>query len=98
MTNDEQRILNILRQLKQHKESGNTGGLFPGQIRSFDGFNEYDPRDRQKIGELFVELEREGFLSRDQSVRRSNGWEITGRGSYHLSHSGAAKKEPDASE
>jgi hypothetical protein len=86
MNTDEEKGLNILRQLKAAKESGNTSGLFPGNIKSFEGFNEFDHRDRQKVAELLRGLEGKGFVSRDQTVNRSTGYQITDRGDRHLSH------------
>jgi hypothetical protein len=75
----EQVKLQILKQLKQAKDSGNTSGLFPSTIRSFDDYNEYDGHQRERLGELFREMERDGFISRDTSVNRSNGYTISNR-------------------
>lgn len=88
--------LQILKQLKQAKDSGNTSGLFPSTIKSFGSYNEYDGHQRERLGELFRELEKDGLVTRDTSVSRSNGYTISNRGSYYLSR--GSKKEPGTSE
>jgi hypothetical protein len=83
MTTNEGWKLNVLKQLKAAKESGAKGGLFPSTIKSFPSFNEYDSHQRKKLGEVFVELEKDGFITRDVTINRSTGFEISNRGSYY---------------
>jgi hypothetical protein len=95
MTTNERWRLNVLKQLKAAKDSGAKIGLFPSTIKSFDGFNEYDAHQRERLGELFCELEKDGFIIRDTALNRSWGYVISNRGSYYLSR--GSKKEPGAS-
>jgi Ca2+-binding EF-hand superfamily protein len=46
-------------------------------------FNEYDSHQRKKLGEVFVELDKDGFITRDVTINRSTGFEISNRGSYY---------------
>jgi hypothetical protein len=87
MNNEERDKLNILRQIK-----GAGGGLFPSQIKSFEGFNEWDGHDRWAITQLFGELEADGLIVRcDQSKNRTVGYRITDAGSHYLGHTGPKK-------